>query len=573
MKLVTNKNPVIEALLKASRLTNEQLKQAEIESQSTNENIEQVVVSMGLLKEDEIGTLLENYFRVPYVDLAKLKIEQEILNLVPENIIKEYDVIPIAKKNNELTLAMSLPNDVVALDYIRLFTGYDVKPVVTLKKSIWQFIEQFYAPDAMGQKIKEINLSQINLSQEELFSGQLKELAKHATIVQLVDTIFTQAVRMRASDIHLEPQAKDLFTRYRIDGQLHTIESLPKEIQAVITSRIKIMANMDIAERRLPQDGQIQLKVGARDIDFRVSTLPGKYGEKLVIRVLDKTGFSFGIETLGFLPETQSQFEEIIRAPNGIILVTGPTGSGKTTTLYAVLNRLKSPAKNVITLEDPIEYELLSGRTKEAGITQVQINPKIGLTFAAGLKASLRQDPDVILVGEIRDEETMRVSINSALTGHLVLSTLHTNDTVSTIIRLLEMNVEPYLINSSLVAILAQRLVRVLCPSCRESYAVPKRVLERMKLSADQLKENVFYRPKGCDQCSYTGYHGRTAIFELLIMNDQIRTLIISTPVTRLIREEAKKAGLMTLKDHGMRLVSSGVTSVAEVLRIVPSEL
>jgi len=573
MQSLINKFPIVEALLKSGRITQLQLEQAEIERQSSNEGIEKIILKLGFLNEDDIGPVLEKHFNVPYVDLNKIKISREILSLIPESVIKEYSVIPISEKNGELSVAMGLPSDVVVLDYLRLVTGYKIKVFIALKSSISQFLDNFYAADNMEQIIKKINLPKLDLTSEELLSSKLEELVKNSSIIQLVNGIMTQAVQARASDIHVEPQEKDLFIRYRIDGLLHTIAVLPKEVQNAMISRIKIMSEMDIAEKRLPQDGQIRLRVLGRDIDFRVSTLPGKYGEKVVVRVLDKSSFALGVEYLGFLPDIQSQFEEMLNAPSGIILVTGPTGSGKTSTLYAALNRLKSPGKNIITLEDPIEYELLSGRAKEAGITQVQIHSKSGLTFTTGLRACLRQDPNIILIGEIRDDETVRIAINAALMGHLVLSTIHTNDSASTVTRLLDMGIEPYLIASSMVGILAQRLIRVLCPSCREAYSLPKRTLERMKLLTKEQEQKVFYRPKGCEQCGYSGYRGRTGIFELLTMTDELRALILQRPMTSILRENTKKQGLITLREHGMRLVAQGITSVAEVLRTVPSEL
>ena len=392
-------------------------------------------------------------------------------------------------------------------------------------------------------------------------------------VVKLVDTILSEAVRVKASDIHIEPQEKAVFVRYRIDGILHTKERIPKEVQLAMTSRMKVLADMNITERRLPQDGQAKAHIQKRDIDFRVSTLPAKYGEKIVVRVLDKTNFALGLEHMGFLPETQTKFEEMLGAGSGILLVTGPTGSGKTTTLYSALNRIKSSSKNIITLEDPIEYDLLSGKARESGITQVQINPRIGFTFASALRACLRQDPNIILVGEIRDEETCRIATNAALMGHLVLSTIHTNDAVSTVTRLLDMGIEPYLIASSLNGVLAQRLVRVLCRNCREAYTPPKKVLQSLNVRQilDVSGEIVFYRPRGCELCDGSGYAGRAGIFELLTITESIRDLILEKAKLSALREAAAREGTVSMKQNGIQLVSQGATTMAEVMRVLPT--
>ncbi|OGR88980.1 MAG: hypothetical protein A2992_07085 [Elusimicrobia bacterium RIFCSPLOWO2_01_FULL_59_12] len=388
-----------------------------------------------------------------------------------------------------------------------------------------------------------------------------------APIVRVVDKLFEMALSRRASDIHLEPQEQGLFLRFRIDGGLQTIHQFPREACPAIVSRIKILAAMDIAEKRLPQDGQIRTKVRDRDIEMRISTLPGKYGEKVVIRLLDKSVAAMDLGQMGMAPKTQSQFEMIIDKPQGIILVTGPTGSGKTTTLYSVLTRLRSPLKNIITLEDPIEYELMSEADDEAGVTQVQLNPKIGLTFSAGLRASLRQDPDVIMVGEIRDKETAEVAMKAAMTGHLVLSTLHTNSAPETVGRLLDIGIDSYLIASTVISVMAQRLMRLLCETCKEAYQPPARMLQNLFPGLKTGTIPTLYRPKGCARCQDAGYCGRQGIFELMPVTDELKRLIQAEASVEELKKLAQDQGMATLRQSGLDLVCRGFTTIEEVFR------
>lgn len=566
---------VINVLLRTGRISEDKVSSILLQKQISNEPAEQILIKAGILKSGEIETILEKYFNAPYINLEQLKVEADILKIIPEEVMRKYFVVPFEKNENEIKLAMSFPNNLVALDDIQIITGYSIKPFVALESSIESFIDKYFAADEMDKAIKEAVFDRISLTniENELSSGDSNETATKAPIVKLVDTLLTEAVRLGASDIHLEPQEKGIFVRYRINGLLRTKELLPKGIQLAVASRIKVMSGMDITEKRLPQDGQINMHINKHDIDFRVSTLPAKYGEKIVIRVLDKTNFAFGIEHLGFMSDTQTKFEELLNSGSGIVLVTGPTGSGKTTTLYSALNRIRSSTKNIITLEDPIEYDLLAGKTKESGITQVQINARIGLTFASSLRACLRQDPNIILVGEIRDEETSRISINASLMGHLVLSTIHTNDSVSTITRLLDMGIEPYLIASSLTGILAQRLVRTLCNQCRQPYHPPKKFIDDLKLKPNLVsaEEITLYRAKGCSHCDYSGYVGRLGIFELLVINESIRDLILEKAKLSLLKDTAIKNGMTTMKQNGIELVGKGITTMAEVLRVLPT--
>ena len=391
--------------------------------------------------------------------------------------------------------------------------------------------------------------------------------AGEAPVVLAVDRLFELALVQRASDIHLEPQVRGLFVRFRVDGMLRTIHEYPITAAPAIVSRIKIMASMDIAEKRLPQDGQIRTQIGKRDIELRISTLPGKYGEKVVIRVLDKTKTAINLGELDMNPLTQSRFEMAIDKPQGIILVTGPTGSGKTTTLYSALSRLRSPMLNIITLEDPIEYELLSGSGDESGVTQVQMNPKIGLTFATSLRASLRQDPDVIMLGEIRDKETAETAMRASMTGHLVFSTLHTNGAPDTISRLRDIGVDAYLVASTLNAVMAQRLMRLLCPECKEPYTLPARMMESLFAHRPKSQAPALCRPRGCEHCQETGYWGRQGIFELLLVSEEIKQLIMTGARTEEVCDLAKKQGMATLRQSGLELVYRGLTTVDEVFR------
>lgn len=490
------------------------------------------------------------------------KIPAEILRLVSYETVRRHNIIPLGLRDEKLRVAMVDTNNIAAQEDISLRLGYELEIVKVSQAEL----------DALLQK----NFQ--DPSEHPVCPALAVEPAKDAGgasrpdesfAVHSVEKLFSFALIMRASDIHLEPQRSALFARFRVDGVLKTIHEFPKGVQAAITSRIKVMANMDISEKRLPLDGQINIELAGKNIDLRISTLPGKYGEKVVIRVLDKSGISLGLETLGLEPDMQSAFESLIESPHGIILVTGPTGSGKTTTLYSVLGKIRSPLKNIITLEDPVEYELLCGSANETGITQVQVHPKIGLTFAAGLRAALRQDPDVIMVGEIRDKETAEAAMTAAMTGHLVLSSLHTNDAPSALGRLLDMGIEPYLMAATVIGVLAQRLLRVLCPDCKEKYQPPLRALKNMFPGRQNLESAVFYRAKGCPRCQGSGYLGRHGIFELLAMSDELKRLIHDGQNLEGIRGILAAQGLKSLRESGMELVFKGLTTVEEVSRVV----
>jgi type IV pilus assembly protein PilB len=465
---------------------------------------------------------------------------------------------------------MADPLNVIAIDELRLTTGLEIKPVLSTSEAIHRAIVQYYgikmavteiiAEEEEFGKIGEEELRNIE-TDEDIDVGELRRLVEEAPVVRLVNVIITQAIRDKASDIHIEPLKRELRIRFRIDGVLHNVMSPPKGIQPVLISRVKIMAGMDISERRVPQDGRIQLVVEGKEYDFRVSTYPTIFGEKVVMRILDKSGALIGLNKLGFQPQTQAMLEELIENPYGIILSTGPTGSGKTTTLYSCLNKLNTIEKNIITIEDPIEYQL-------DGINQIQVNEKAGLVFSVGLRHIVRQDPDIIMVGEIRDRETAEIAINAALTGHLVLSTLHTNDAPGATTRLIDMGIEPYLVASSLIGVLAQRLARTICPHCKESYEASSDALKKFGVYLDK-KTVTLYRGSGCERCRRTGYLGRTGIFELMYVSDEIRELVVNKAPANVIKEQARKEGMKTLQEDCIDKVLAGITTIEEAIRII----
>jgi type II secretory ATPase GspE/PulE/Tfp pilus assembly ATPase PilB-like protein len=489
---------------------------------------------------------------VPSADLHTLTIPAVVLRLLPMDFIKQQSVLPLAVKEGKLSLAMGDPANQKLVRDVEGMTGFEVEVLVASPQSILETVQRHVAVWAAPAQCKQLDV---------------REGAEESRTSQTIDRLFEVAMDRRASDIHLEPQPAGLFVRLRIDGTLHTIHEFPKALMPALISRVKIMALMDISEKRLPQDGQISIKIRGKELDLRISTLPGKYGEKIVVRLLHKSTDALSLGHLGMDPKAQGQFEMLIDKPQGILLVTGPTGSGKSTTLYAVLNRLKSPFKNIITLEDPIEYDLIPKDSHESGAVQVQMHPKIGLTFAAGLRASLRQDPDVIMVGEIRDQETAEVSIKAAMTGHLVLSTLHTNSAPETIGRLRDIGIESYLIASTVLGIMAQRLVRILCPACKTAYELPERAVKSIFPNRNLSAKVVLYRPKGCEQCQGAGYWGRRGIYELLEMNEALREMVHRNTPASEIKTLAQRHGMKSLRESGLDLVFQGLTTVEEVFR------
>lgn len=485
-----------------------------------------------------------------------------VLDGISSRFIRECMVIPLELRNNILKVVMANPNDRETLDALEVATSADIIVYSADAKVMDEYISRFYGQETqnINRIIEDIGEQEIQfVREEEEDVGHLKDLASEAPIIKLVNLLITRAVEGRASDIHIEPFEDELKVRYRIDGVLHDIESTPKRLQAAIVSRIKIMAKLNIAERRLPQDGRIRLKVGEGEIDLRVSTIPVLYGESVVMRILRKEGIVIDLDLLGFPPKTLSGFNHLITKPNGIILVTGPTGSGKTTTLYGALDKINFPDKKIITVEDPVEYQL-------KGVNQIQVKPQIGLNFANTLRHIVRQDPDIIMIGEIRDLETAEIAIQSALTGHLVFSTLHTNDAPSAITRLIDMGVENFLLSSTIRGILAQRLVRVICPSCKEE---DHTTAAKEELSTLGIGEDVtLYKGKGCELCTFTGYYGRNGIFELLMVDDRMRSLVLKGADANQLRDAARQGGMRTLFEDGAEKIRAGITTLSEVLRV-----
>lgn len=500
---------------------------------------------------------------IPYIKPEELPKVPFVINGISSRFIRENKIIPLEFKNNTLKVVMAIPEDASTIDALKVAASADVVVFTCDSKIIEEYISKFYSQESQNinriiEDIGEAGFEFIKEEEEDI--GHLKDLASEAPIIKLVNLFITRAVESRASDIHMEPFEDELKIRYRIDGVLHDIETAPKRLQAAIISRVKIMAKLNIAERRLPQDGRIRLKVDEREIDLRVSTIPVLYGESVVMRILHKEGIIIDLNQLGFSSQMLQAFDQLITKPNGIILVTGPTGSGKTTTLYGALDKINSPDKKIITVEDPVEYQL-------KGINQIQVKPQIGLNFANTLRHIVRQDPDIILIGEVRDLETAEIAIQSALTGHLVFSTLHTNDASSAITRLLDMGVENFLLSSTIRGILAQRLVRVICPMCKEQ--VQSVVADSEELRLLGLSSDIpLYRGRGCEKCSFTGYYGRMGIFELLLIDDDIRRLILKNADSNQLREAARQHGMKTLLEDGADKIQQGITTLREVLRV-----
>ena len=504
-----------------------------------------------------------NFTEIPFLSLSNPAARLErATDAFPLRFMQEYKFCPMRLDNGSLAVVMSDPTDVYTLDSIRLQAGSEVQVFVGDEREILKALEQHYgSSSSMERIIDDIEDEEGAVDENDSDVAHLKDLASEAPVIRLVNLLITKAAEDRASDIHIEPFEGSLRVRYRIDGLLVDTESPPQRLQAAIVSRIKLMAKMNIAERRLPQDGRIKMEVNGRDIDLRVSTIPTLYGESAVLRLLDRSSVLLGLDELGFPPAARQHFDALIRRPNGIILVTGPTGSGKTTTLYAALSTINSIEKNIITIEDPVEYQF-------KGVKQIQVRPRIGLSFASGLRHIVRQDPDVILVGEIRDKETAEIAIHAALTGHLVLSTLHTNDAAGAITRLLDMGIENYLVSSTLLAVLAQRLVRKICAKCKISSPADERTLQNIKIPVAATRALSLCRGEGCPDCNFTGYFGRLGIFELLTVEAGLQRLIADKADSRNIRDKAVQGGMKTLWQDGWEKVAAGVTTLEELLRV-----
>ncbi|HZR14149.1 MAG TPA: ATPase, T2SS/T4P/T4SS family [Acidimicrobiia bacterium] len=547
-------------LLEEGLLTRAELETALAEQERTGKPLPRVLIESGAVTEIDVIRTLASQVGLDFVDLSEHPIDASVASMIPESLARRYRAMPIGWDDDRLVVVMADPANVFAVDDIRAISGAEVKTVVGTESQISDAIDRFHRLDTEVDSLAQT-------AAEELAEGddiaKVREVVEDAPIVKFVNLLITQAVADRASDIHVEPTERDLRIRFRIDGVLHEVMQSPKSIQNGVISRLKVMADINIAERRVPQDGRMSLNVSGNPIDVRIATLPTVYGEKVVMRILDKGRGLLSLEDLGFLPEVLARYEGAYRKPYGTILVTGPTGSGKSTTLYATLNVLNEPHRNVITVEDPVEYRL-------AGINQMQINPKAGLTFAGALRSILRSDPDVVLVGEIRDRETATIAVEASLTGHLVLSTLHTNDAASTPMRLVEMGVEPFLVVSALDCVLAQRLARRLCDHCKEAYQPTEAELVEAGWPMDSLDEwPTLYQATGCTACGRTGYRGRFAIHEVMVMSEEIERLVIERRSTEDLKKVSVMQGMLTLREDGLRKVAAGHTSLEEIFRVV----
>ena len=530
--------------------------------EDSGEKLGVLLVTLGVVAQRDVSEALADQLGLPLVEAASYPELPILEERVSARFLRESRALPLAEDESELALAMADPTDEYTVNAFEMVTGRKVRPQVAIPMELEAALERLYGAgkSALGQILGDVEQRDDLAFDADV--QQLKDLASEAPVIRMVSLIITNALDTRASDIHIEPFENRLIVRYRIDGVLHEVESPPRRLSAAVISRIKIMANLDIAERRLPQDGRIRLRVQGKEIDLRVSTVPTMHGESVVMRILDKGGVALDFKRLGFEEDTLKKFLNVLMEPHGILLVTGPTGSGKTTTLYTALDRLNQPDVKILTVEDPVEYQM-------AGINQIQVKPQIDLTFANALRSIVRQDPDVIMIGEIRDLETAQIAVQSALTGHLVLSTVHTNDAASTVNRLLDMGVEDYLLTSTVIGILAQRLVRTLCPACKTSYtALPEVVAELGLHKFAPPGDITLYHAKGCKECAQTGFIGRISIMEMLPMSDPLRTHIMRHANSAELRTEAIREGMVTMYEDGMRKALNGSTTFEEVLRV-----
>ncbi|MCP4177434.1 MAG: type II secretion system ATPase GspE [bacterium] len=564
--MTKNNDLVLEILLGKKIVTKEQIEKGRqyIESTTDAPDIIGALKKLHFTDDETILEALASEFGMEVIDLSSTQISKDIVDSVSGDLVKEFHVIPIAFENNTITIAMGDPTDIDTLDSLRFLLKWNVEAVIAPIDQIDAMIEHFYGSidENVNSFLKTMDEDEeIETASDEDGSDEDDDSNDNAPIIKLVHLIILEAFKRRASDIHLEPLEKKFRVRYRIDGVLIEVDSPPKYLQTNIISRLKIMANLDIAEKRVPQDGRIQIKVMNKSIDLRVSSVPSSHGESLVMRILDKSSIMIDISSLGFFSDDIEIVRKIINMPDGIFLVTGPTGSGKTTSLYAFLNTVNEPTKKIITAEDPVEYNL-------DGINQVQIRSEIGMTFGKALRAMMRQSPNIIMVGEIRDEETAGIAVNAALTGHLVFSTLHTNDAPSAISRLVDIGIKPFLVASAVRAVMAQRLVRKTCTHCAEPYEPSEEELEFLGITKSDVKKSDILKGAGCAECSKTGYHGRIGIIEIFMVSDEIQEMIFKGESSFKIKEEARKLGMRTLREDGIRKVLAGITTVDEVLRV-----
>ncbi len=569
--MTSNDEYVLQLLIENGAITHEQVDQLRDSMTIAHRGMTIVdrIIHEGIMSETDILGIIAAQLGMEMVSLQGLEVSPEIRDLIPVEVARRYRVVPLYKVDNTLTVAMSDPFDFDALDSLRYLLKCNVEGAVTTRDEIKVALDKYYVVEStMDEMINQVQDGTVDVAvagPQELTDASVAT-ETDAPIIKLVSLIMLEAYRHRASDIHLEPMEKRFRVRYRIDGVLHEVDSPPKRLQAAILSRVKLMAGMKISEKRIPQDGRIQVNILGRELDLRVSTVPASHGESVVMRILDKQSLALGLPKLGFFSDDQQMFENIIRLPDGIILITGPTGSGKTTTLYACLSEINKPDRKIITVENPVEYQL-------SGINQVNVNEDIGLTFAAALRSILRQAPNIVMIGEIRDKETANIAIEASLTGHLVFSTLHTNDAPSAVTRLLDIGVKPFLVASSLRAAMAQRLVRCVCDSCKEEHpATPteQKVLKVASLDREDLK---LWKGRGCNRCALTGYYGRKGIFEIFRTNDEIQRMIFEKVTAAVLRARAREMGMRTLREDGLRKAVAGITTVEEVLRVTMGDI
>ena len=563
--LKLRRSPFGRLLIEEGLVTSEQLDTA-LAEQCRTENgkkIGEILVGLRYLTDVNLLKVLSRQLDVPIIDLTQEPPEAGVLEIVPSEFALRHNLIPIRKNREFLVVAMADPLDISGIDDLRLLTGLDIAPMLASASDIRRLCEQSY----MSRMLQDVKEAERAIEDEDnLDVADLQKMAKEELVIQMVNLIINQAIQDRASDIHIEPFEKEIRVRYRVDGVLHEVSPPPKRFHSAVISRIKILSDLNIAERRLPQDGRMRIRAGGRQIDLRVATIPTVYGESVVMRILDKQTAMIGLTELGMEPEMFSKFRRMINEPHGIILVTGPTGSGKTTTLYASLSEIYSVEKKVITVEDPVEYQV-------NGVSQIQVQPQIGLTFASGLRSIVRQDPDIIMVGEIRGHETVEISIHAALTGHLVFSTLHTNDAAGAVSRLLDMGAEPFLVASSLIGTVAQRLVRINCAHCREPYEEKPEVLREIGIDPELVKRNPLVRGKGCPECRGVGFKGRSGIYEFIAVDESIRKLIIDRAPSSAIKQHAmKNQGMVSMLGDGREKILHGHTTIQEVLRVCQRE-
>jgi len=550
-------------LIEQRLITPQQLEEAlKMQKEGDKKRLGEVLTEIGAISKEELYETLQYIYETEYVDLSNYVIDPEIISFISKETALRFKLIPISKNDDELIIAMANPLDIYAIDFIRDHTkAKKIKSLLATEEDVLNAITNYYELSEYNDIIEKLGTETIFEEEEDL--KKLEAVSKEALVIQLINILIVQGVKDNASDIHIEPNEKRLLIRFRIDGILHDIKTLPNKMKSAVISRIKILAKMDIAERHLPQNGRFQVKFGTREVDLSASTVPTVFGEKVVLKLLDKSKELIKLEQLGFIPEQLEEFKSLISKSYGVILLTGPTGSGKTTTLYAALNEVNSKDKNIVTIEDPVEHKL-------DRINQIQIEPKIKLTFANALRSILRQDPNIIMVGEIRDTEIAQIAVQAALTGHLVLSTLHTNDAASALTRLIDMDIETFLISSSVIGVIAQRLVRVICEKCKEEYIPGKDVLSGLNIKGNLKKGGKIklYRGKGCSFCKNTGYYGRTSIYEIIVLDEEIRSLIISKASSNVITDAAIKKGMKTLKNSGLEKALQGITTIEEVLRV-----